>query len=89
MIFNEYFFAFKFENRYYYMRHLNDFTIKTKADAYKVINEQGHFEVNIWSFKEIKEGAESGRAGSDSEELYNALKQLIREDKLKSLAKDE
>lgn len=86
MIFNDYSFAIKFENQYYYMRHYNDLYIKTKEDAYKVINDQGNFEIGVWSFKDLKESSNRGGSG---EELLEAMTQLVREDKLKNLAKDE
>ena len=88
MVFSEYSFAFKFENQYYFMRHYEDFNIQSKDDAYKVIREQANFTVNIWTFKEIKEGSDN--FPNDSVNIiYNEMKRLIREDKLKKLENGE
>jgi hypothetical protein len=84
MLINDYSFFMKFENEYYYMRHYHDLVINSFEDAYKLIDQQGKYEVGIWSVKDIQELAEnSTQNGND--ELLNAIKKLIREDKLKQL----
>ena len=89
MILTDHSFFFKFENQYYFMSHHNDFEIKTKADAYKVINEQDKFDVHITTFKRMKELIDSGMTTNGNSELYEAWMRMMREDKLKKLEKDE